>query len=547
MTQPRIVLSGVGSQIKGLQWESATALRIGRLDALDIVLSHASVNRKHAEVVHTSQGWIVRDLSTDGTFINGEPLGSGMRKLQLHDVIRCGSMSFLVAVLEQGVAESRPPKEDAACIKTTGSFVKVQATTQRTWEQALEVASSVEHGGEGRQQGRHFLTLLRAGHHMSRLASLDDMLRNILDDTVNVLSAQRGSIVLWDADKEELVLRCVSTPRSQAKAGRCFSDTLAKRCFSQGESLLCADAKADRDLERAQSVRHGGMASIICAVLRSPRQRLGVLHLDRGPFQVPFAQDDLDLADAIAANVAVGIESAQLVEKQREMFLQTVSALARAVEMRDEYTGNHTQRVAAYSQMLGEELRLSPDDLTKIRVGTPLHDIGKIAVNDAVLRKPGKLTAEEFEHMKLHTINGAKILERIPDLAPMIPIIRNHHERWDGKGYPDGLYGENISRLARVVAVADAFDAMTSHRPYRQAMSMDRAFQELRDKIGSHFDPMCVQAFFRIRPKIEAILAQDATPQPFLFESLAVTLLQQNAHVFPRPDHLVLPSAAGAT
>jgi putative nucleotidyltransferase with HDIG domain len=531
----------VGAQIKGLQWESATALRIGRLDSLDIVLSHATVNRKHAEIVHTPQGWIVRDLSTDGTFVNGEQVGSATRKLQLHDVIRCGIMSFLVAVLEQGVAESCSPAADGY-VKTTGSFVKVQATTQRTWEQALEVASAVEQGG-GSQQGRHFLTLLRAGHHMSRLASLEDMLRNILNDTVNVLAAQRGSIVLWDSDKGELVLRCVSTARSQARAGRCFSDTLARRCFLQGESLLCADATADRDLETAQSVRHGSMASIICAVLRSPRQRLGVLHLDRGPFQEPFTQDDLDLADAIAANVAVGIESAQLVEKQRELFLQTVGALARAVEMRDEYTGNHTQRVATYSQMLAEELKLPPDDLTKIRVGTPLHDIGKIAVNDAVLRKPGKLTPEEFEHMKLHTINGAKILERVPDLAPMIPIIRNHHERWDGKGYPDGLHGENISMLARVVAVADAFDAMTSDRPYRQALSTERAFQELREKMGTHFDPLCVQAFFRIRAKIEALRAQEASPQPYLFESLAATVLQQNAQI-PRRDALVLPVAA---
>src|SRR4029434_9800540 len=113
-------------------------------------------------------------------------------------------------------------------------------------------------------------------------------------------------------------------------------------------------------------------------------------------------------------------------------------------------------------------LNLSPDDLNLLRTGTPLHDVGKIGIDDAILRKPDRLTREEFEIMKTHTTKGAKILEQIPDLLPIIPIVRSHHERWDGKGYPDGLVGEAISPLARVVALADAFDAMTSDRPYRK-------------------------------------------------------------------------------
>src|SRR5262249_25324858 len=153
-------------------------------------------------------------------------------------------------------------------------------------------------------------------------------------------------------------------------------------------------------------------------------------------------------------------------QKQRELFVNTISILAQAVEMRDEYTGGHTARVTNYSLMLSRQLQLSAEEEQFIRIGTPLHDIGKIGIDDAILRKPGRLTAEEFEVMKTHTVKGAAILATVPDLAPVIPIVRSHHERWDGRGYPDGLAGDAISRLARVVAVADAFDAMTSNRPY---------------------------------------------------------------------------------
>src|SRR5262249_31820638 len=139
-------------------------------------------------------------------------------------------------------------------------------------------------------------------------------------------------------------------------------------------------------------------------------------------------------------------------------------------------------------------------------IGTPLHDIGKIGIQDAILLKPDRLTAEEFELMKSHTVKGAAILEPIPALAPVIPIVRSHHERWDGQGYPDGLAMDKINLLARIVAVADAFDAMTSPRPYRPAMPMEKALAELAAKAGTHFDPVCVNAFLAVPHKIRQII-----------------------------------------
>ena len=152
---------------------------------------------------------------------------------------------------------------------------------------------------------------------------------------------------------------------------------------------------------------------------------------------------------------------------------------------------------------MAEKLGLaSAADADLIRIGTPLHDIGKIGIDDAILRKPDKLTAEEFEQMKLHTVKGAEIISTVPDLRPILPIVRHHHERWDGRGYPDGLAGEAISPLARVVALADAFDAMTSDRPYRKGMAPAIAFAEIEKQAGRQFDPRFAAAFLSIRDAI---------------------------------------------
>jgi HD-GYP domain-containing protein (c-di-GMP phosphodiesterase class II) len=534
-------LTGVSQPLDGLRWESDCELRVGRLDSLEIVLHDSSISRRHADVVRTAQGWVVRDLgSTNGTLLNGEPVHRAERRLKQNDLLQFGKLALRVVELEvQGFGPSAaglPRAEAGQNLRTSDSFLRIQTSTQRSWNQALEAWALGQTPHPLR--GKSLLTLLRTNHHLTHIASLDELLRSILADTVAALDAQRGSIVLADEASGELRLRAVVTPRPLDKPKRSFSKTLASRSFQAGESLLCADVHGDEDLLTARSVSHGTMSSIICAVLRSPRKRLGVLHLDRAPLQEPFNQEEFYLADAIAASVSVGIESARLFEKQRELFINTVSTLARAVEMRDQYTGDHTQRVTDYALMLAEALQLSPAERYQIQLGTPLHDIGKIGVDDAVLRKPAKLTPQEFEQMKAHTWKGAVILQTIPDLAPVIPIIRHHHERWDGTGYPDRLASEQISPLARIVAVADAFDAMTSDRPYRPSMSPDQAFQELRDKAGSHFDPECVQAFMRLRPRVEARFREEGSLHQLL-ETLPPTLpydqMAQALNQIPRP------------
>jgi len=359
-------------------------------------------------------------------------------------------------------------------------------------------------------KGKQFLTLLRAGYHLSRIASLKEMLQAILDDTVTVFNAQHGTILLMDDATGELAPFAHSSFQNQ-KLSSSFSNTLAKRCFSRGESLLCGDVNNDVDLNRSQNIVKGRMTSIICALLRSPRKRLGVLHLDRGPLQDPFSKDELHLTDALAANVSAGIECALLVEKHREPFFEKLTAfVARTIELRDPHTGKHNQRVQTYAMLLAEELGLHPEERQQLRVGAGLHDLGKIVIDDATLRKPDKLTPEEYDRMKQLTLKGVALAEIFPDLLPILPIIRSHHERWDGTGYPDGLSGQGIPRLARIVAIANAFDTMTSDQVYRPALSLQEAFVELQAGAGTQFDPGLVRTFLCLRSRLEPLLTKVA-------------------------------------
>jgi putative nucleotidyltransferase with HDIG domain len=175
-------------------------------------------------------------------------------------------------------------------------------------------------------------------------------------------------------------------------------------------------------------------------------------------------------------------------------YLGVIGALATALDARDPYTAGHSQRVADLSVSLGRQMQLSEADLETLRLGALLHDIGKIGVSDAVLRKPSKLTPDEFEQIKLHPTLGARILKPLRFLDAQLAIVELHHERPDGRGYPHGLKGEEIPVFARIVHVADAFDAMTSARAYRAAMPVATAVGELWRLIGVDFDPQAVQA-----------------------------------------------------
>lgn len=201
--------------------------------------------------------------------------------------------------------------------------------------------------------------------------------------------------------------------------------------------------------------------------------------------------------ELVEANTALELARESLDEQLSELlttYRETVKALAGAVELRDEYTGGHIERVAAYARALAGAVDPVLTGEPAV-LGYMLHDIGKLTLPDAVLFNTGPLSADQFEVVKRHTVEGARLVEGIPFLRPALQIVRNHHERWDGAGYPDGLAGMEIPKVVRVFALADALDAITTDRPYQRARSLDFARDEFEVKAGSQFDPEVVAAF----------------------------------------------------
>jgi putative nucleotidyltransferase with HDIG domain len=181
-------------------------------------------------------------------------------------------------------------------------------------------------------------------------------------------------------------------------------------------------------------------------------------------------------------------------EENRELFIGSIRMLAAAIDEKDPYTRGHSGRVAKYSTIIAQELGLSDQELDTLRISALLHDVGKIGVEDRVLKKPGALTPEEFTLMKQHTVKGANIMRPVSQLKDMLPGIELHHEHVDGRGYPHGLAGDEIPLMARIIAVADTLDAMTTNRPYQSAMEQDYAIERIRSLAGSKFDPRIVSA-----------------------------------------------------
>ncbi|MBZ5695795.1 MAG: HD domain-containing protein [Acidobacteriia bacterium] len=184
----------------------------------------------------------------------------------------------------------------------------------------------------------------------------------------------------------------------------------------------------------------------------------------------------------------------QAAAENRELFLGSIRMLAAAIDEKDPYTRGHSGRVAKYSLILGDGLGLSAEDLDRLRISALLHDVGKIGVDDRVLKKPGKLTDEEFDLMKQHTVKGANIMRPVAQLKDMLPGIELHHERLDGGGYPYGLQGDQIPLMARIIAVADTLDAITTNRPYQSAMDLEYALDRIRSLSVTRFDPKVVDA-----------------------------------------------------
>jgi putative nucleotidyltransferase with HDIG domain len=222
-----------------------------------------------------------------------------------------------------------------------------------------------------------------------------------------------------------------------------------------------------------------------------------------------FGSAEIRLLESVSTILGVHRSNTGLFHRQADLFGAAVRALISAIDAKDQYTHGHSERVARVAACLADELRLSKSEVNAAYLGGLLHDIGKIGVDDQVLHKPGALTPEEFEQVKRHPQLGYDILCGMRQLERILPIVLHHHEAWDGSGYPHGLKGDQTPLLARVAAVADAYDAMASDRPYRRGMPDEKLDAIFREGSGRQWDPQIVNAFFSVRDRVREA-ARDA-------------------------------------
>ncbi|MGM0568593.1 MAG: HD-GYP domain-containing protein [Elusimicrobiota bacterium] len=276
-----------------------------------------------------------------------------------------------------------------------------------------------------------------------------------------------------------------------------IGEGIAGRVVQEGKAIFCEDIESDVRFMRGSKLKYGSK-SFLSVPLKVNNKVIGVININNRNSAKVFTKKDKNLISILADQAAVAIDNIQLYEDMKNMFLGTIQTLAKAIDARDPYTKGHTERVTEYAVKIAREMNLPRKLVRNIKTAALIHDIGKIGIKDDVLLKPGHLNDEEYEIIKKHPLIGEQIISPIEFLNNVSPLILYHHERYDGNGYLEGLKAEEIPIGARVINVADSFEAMVSNRLYSKAVSKKDAVEELKAQSGKQFDPQVVDAFLRV-------------------------------------------------
>ncbi|MFC1914265.1 HD domain-containing phosphohydrolase [Chloroflexota bacterium] len=331
----------------------------------------------------------------------------------------------------------------------------------------------------------------------SRLARL---LERVVQMTQCTLKAAASSVLLIsDSDEEqELVFEVVGGPAGKALRHAKINarNGIAGWVARTGKPAIVNDVAKDPRFDKTIDLTTGFVTrSIICTPMIVQRKITGVIEVLNKLDGSNFSEHDLETLISVTPTAAMAIENARLHQSVLDAYKGTIRALAAAIDAKDPYTRGHSERVMEYVLQAGQALSLPEDELEVLEYASILHDIGKISIADNILNKPDSLTPKEWAIMHTHPATGANMIKDIPFLAKASELVRHHHERYDGTGYPDGLQGSRIPIGARLIAVADAFDTMTTDRAYRPALTLDYTISELHGCAGTQFCPLAIKAF----------------------------------------------------
>lgn len=340
--------------------------------------------------------------------------------------------------------------------------------------------------------------LTEIGRKVGSVSELSQLVEQITQMTQHTIKASASSVLLLDEEKQELFFDVAEGKVGEAlKQVRLSTQSgIAGWVARHGKPLIVNDVTKDERFDKRVDEATGFTTeSIMCVPLVMQRRTIGVIEVVNKLDGSDFSEQDLEILVSVGSTAAMAIENTKLHQSVVDGYKSTIRALAAAIDAKDTYTRGHSQRVTEYALSGGASFPMSQGELELLEYAGILHDIGKIGMPDSILRKPGRLTPEEWDMVRRHPVIGANIINDIPFLEQARKLVLHHHEKYDGTGYPDGLVGNDIPIGARLLAVADSFDSMTSDRSYRAALSANRALNELHKCSGTQFCPVAVEAF----------------------------------------------------
>ncbi len=345
-------------------------------------------------------------------------------------------------------------------------------------------------------------TLYEMSRALGSTLDLGSMLNATLDAAMHSFAVDSGYVVLRDQASGEIELRAWRGAGDRPVDHRAVRASMSEWVVRQGRPLIFNPSQESDAAENIDAVT--GALAALCVPLVAVDEVIGAIAVGSHDRNMRFTGEDARLLSTIANHMTIAVGNTELFASVQDAYLATVRALAAAVDAKEPYMRDHSGRVAVLARATAEKMGLSPDQRTAIEMAAYLHDIGRIGISEQILRKPAPLSEEETCTMRHHPMIGANILRPVAFPWSIAPVVRHHHEHYDGSGYPAGLRGEEIPLLARVLSVADAYAAMVADRPYRDRLVADDAIAELRRCSGTDFDPRAVDALIEVLREMDA-------------------------------------------
>ncbi|MFA5909659.1 MAG: HD domain-containing phosphohydrolase [Vicinamibacterales bacterium] len=488
-------------------------IAIGRLKGCDVVVDDEAASRRHCTITAREQVCVLADLqSANGTYVNERRIATA--ELATGDKVRIGST--VIELLDANAPGRGLHSTTSLSIVEARSQTLVQRAVDPTRLEFLSQVSQRKDDADLLASAQKYLTMLhKVSDLLSRASSVEALFDSILSAILEVSGGDRAAILMRPpgSDTGDVSMVAVRTKDGGASGAVTLSRTVVNDVLEKGISAYTDDALADERYVGGESIVQQRIRSVMCAPMRTTDAILGVLYVDSQVSQ-EFSEAELELLAAVGNQAGIALHRARLMAEVERLFLDVMKAIASIIDAKDGYTHKHSERVAAFGVRLAGHLGFDAESRAVVELSGLLHDVGKIGVPDAILNKPGKLTDSEFGEMRLHPLHGARILSNIQSqkVVRLLPGVKYHHERWDGNGYPEGLKGEEIPLLGRLLGVADFLDALTSDRSYRKGLPLEEALQMVRDLEGKAFDPAMVKAAVELHEKGE--LALPSSPNP---------------------------------